>query len=129
MSAAIVHIKRQQAIVCELHAMARRLDQMLLTPVFREGNDFAEGQANSCLITAGQQLNTVITMIFDMGEPGVLHPKSIPMEAAHDPVLPKLERRGKPRGKRGMEAKAETKASVVRTRKRAGAGVVFGGAR
>lgn len=105
---------RQQALVCELHAYANRLDQLLLTPIFGEGQDFAEGQANSCLIVALQQLNTVIQMIFDMGESGVLHPRSLVEATAHDPVFPELERRGKSRGKRGLEANAETSASVDR---------------
>jgi hypothetical protein len=115
---------RQHALAADLRAIAESLDritgELCVYPIFPARDAYTEGQVNSCLIVARQQLDAVISIIRDCGEETA---------ADEDSVLPVVERRGQPSGKRGLEAAPAAKAGVVSARKRAGARVVSGGAR
>lgn len=116
--------KRQLALMAELEALAKHIESLwMLKGIFPAADAYTEGQCNSCLIVAYQQLETVVSIIRDCGEPGV--------EDAHlaNLVLQIVERRSESRGARRLETKAAAANGVVRTGKRAVARVVAGGAR
>lgn len=124
--------KRQQALIDELHAIATRIDringELCAQSLFPARDAFTEGQANSCLIVAHQNLEVVVDLIANCGEEGVTDPRTKESRGMHDDlVLPQLERRGKPRGQGGLEANAPAKAGVGRSG--VARGVVIGGAR
>jgi hypothetical protein len=113
--------KRQQALIDELHAIAKRLDElMLLENTFPKEDDYLNGQCNSCLIVAYHQLATVVSTVGDQYYDHLVPPNE-------NLVLQVVERRGKPRGKRGMEANPKTAAGVGRSGM--ARGVVAGGSR
>lgn len=115
--------KRQQALIDELHAMAKRLDQLLLLEnTFPPDDDYLNGQCNSCLIVAHHQLETVVSTIGDQYYNDLRAPNE-------NLVFQVVERRGKPRGKRGVEAATGATNGVVRAGKRTVASMVPGGAR
>jgi hypothetical protein len=115
--------KRQQALIDELHAIANRLDAlMFLEGVFPEGDAYLDGQCNSCLTIAYQQLEAVVSTIGDQYHDALSAPNE-------NFVLQIVERRGKPSSTRGLEATPAAKNGVVRAGKRAVARMVAGVAR
>jgi hypothetical protein len=113
--------KRQQSLIDELHTMARRIDElMLLEGVFPDEDVYLDGQCNSLLVVAYQQLETVVSTIGDQGYSGVDGPNE-------NLVLQVVERRREPRGKGGLEADAPAKAGMGRSG--VARRVVVGGAR
>ncbi len=102
-------LKCQQALIDELHAIAKRIEQLvLLDGVFSSEDDYVAGQCNSCLIVAHQQLETIISVVRDCGSDRLEDP-------SESLVFQIVERRRQPRGQGRVEAKANAKAGVGRS--------------